>query len=256
MSAALNVRALVFVLVAFAVFVSNPRESLAVQVSFPRPDASNSIIVSSTQVTRWQEGQYEVLHLVGDVKIQQYPISARSNEAILWVETPNESAGKEHKVIVYLEDNVEIDLSSTGSDRIVDTKWLGRFFTTATVDLNQVTRSLGNRMPPLIFTRAQSALAAGTAGSVKQAGFVAPQQSVVVSPQTGAIQQVGPTFTTPNLGGQAQSFPQNNAGGLANPTRPPRQSSPFNIQVTGRDGGPLNDISRSFLSRRGTGFKA
>lgn len=211
------------------------------QISFPRPDVETSISVSSTRITRWREGQYEVLHLAGGVNIQQQPISASANEAIVWVETPTEAAGKEHKVIVYLESGVVINVDRAGSehhstgasrDRIVDEKWLGRFFTRATVNLDQVTQPLGNDLPPAIFARAQTALAGGDPPFVQQTGFISPQQSVVVSPQTGAVQQITPTFQTPRIGAPPNRITPNSLqSGLRNQS----QSSPFDIQITGRD---------------------
>ena len=223
--------------------------SLQAQVTFPRPDTSTSIGVSSNHVTRWKEGLYEVLHLSGDVRISQYPISASADEAIVWVETPTESAGVEHKIIVYLEGNAQVAFGTDTTDRIVDSQWLGRFFTRGTVDLKQATHPLGDQMPPAIFSRAQSALASGANSSVQQTGFVnplaSPQQSVVVSPQTGQIQRVDstPTFQPPQnfsgmgnqsvVEGQMDLSNGNTFQNGANPT--PTRSSPFSINMTARD---------------------
>lgn len=225
-----------------AVTVSGNAQIDARQISFPRPDVDQSISVSSSRITRWRQGEYEILHLTGGVKIQQHPINASADEAILWVETPTESAGKEHKVIAYLEKGVVIDLdragpdhASTGasSDRIVDEKWLGRFFTRGTVDLDQVTESLDNALPPPIFSRAQAALAGGDQPVVQQTGFVSPQQSVVVSPQTGVVQQITPTFQAPRIGA-----PPNQVGPATLPgagDSRPNSGSPFKIKISGRD---------------------
>jgi len=178
------------------------------QVSFPRPDLSSSISVNSDQVTRWKVGQYEVLHLLGNIRIQQQQVTASANEAILWVETPDDSPDRQYKIIAYLEGQVVIDLKREGaahdatgasSDRIVDEVWLGRFFTGGTVDLNQTAQPLETE-PPAIFARAQAALENRAPTSVEKTGFVQPQQSLVISPQTGAIQQVTPVFQAPQMG--------------------------------------------------------
>jgi lipopolysaccharide export system protein LptA len=228
-----------FVLAAVTVF--GDAQIHARQISFPRPDVDQSISVSSSRITRWRQGEYEILHLTGGVKIQQQPINASADEAIIWVETPTESAGKEHKVIVYLEKAVVIDLdregpdhTSTGasSDRIVDEKWLGRFFTRGTVDLDQVTESLGNDLPPAIFARAQAALAGGDQPFVQQTGFVSPQQSVVVSPQTGVVQQITPTFQTPPIGAPPNQVVPAVQGARENQSN---SGSPFKVQISGRD---------------------
>jgi hypothetical protein len=231
--------AMVWVLLSWATTAS------AYQVSFSRPDSGTSISVSSSEVTRWQLGQYEILHLRGLAKIQQFPITATADEAILWVETPSEATGQEHKIIVYLEGNVVVELNQAdpaqaASDRIVDSSWLGRFFTRATVDLDQVTRSLGDQAQPAIFDRARAALAQGSGSTTRQVGFESPQQSVVINPQTGAVQQVGPAFQTPQFGQPQLSQPQ---PGQATPGVP---LNPFQSQL---DQGSLREESASSPSK-------
>ena len=95
-------------------FVLSPMLCNGQQITFPRPDLSSSISVSSTQVSRWKRGQYEILHLYGDVRIKQQNITAASNEAILWVETPDGSLGKQYKIIAYMEGQVTIDMARVG----------------------------------------------------------------------------------------------------------------------------------------------
>lgn len=218
------------------------------QISFPRPDLGSSITVHSSQVTRWQIGQYEVLHLVGDIRIHQQQVTATANEAILWVETPDESPDQQFKIIAYLEGHVVIDLKRNGteetgpsSDRIVDENWFGRFFTRGTVDLNQVADPLDTDPPP-IYQRARAALENRSPTSVEQAGFVNPQQPMVISPQTGAIQQVAPVFQAPQAG--TQYYAPTQAIDQTPPTvispnqeviQPESQSSPLKINIAGRD---------------------
>lgn len=231
------VRAISIMVFALTVSFGCVDRAQARQISFPRPDIESPVSVSSTHVTRWSVGQYEVLYLQGNVEVRQQAIAAKANEAILWVEIPSGplagSPAEKYKIIAYLEGGVVVELGPNGDtqsiDRIVDEKWLGRFYTQTTVDLNQVTVPLGNRPPPPIFSRAQLALENGAGSSVQQAGFAA-QQSVLVSPLTGAVQQVTPTFQTPQIG-----LTQGQPRGIAPIGQPLVQSSPFNIQISGRD---------------------
>ena len=190
------------------------------QISFARPDSSASIAVAADQMSRWQVGHYEVLHLRGNVNVKQQQLSASGNEAILWVEAPTGNDPQaEHKIIAYIEGQVEVSLPrmdagpNSGSDRIVDEVWLGRFFTRTTVDLNQVATPLGASPPPPIFARAQQALARPVGYSVTQTqGQLDTGSSVVVSPFTGEVQQVpqsAPTFQTPQIP-QFDSAPSQN----------------------------------------------
>lgn len=227
------------------------------QISFPRPSLSSAIRVDSDQVTRWQVGQYEVLHLSGNVRIEQQQIAATSEQAILWVETPDDSPNQEFKIIAYLEGQtiVELDREGAPSDRIVDEAWLGRFFTQATVDLNQVAHPLGESNPPEIFKRAQTALQQGAAGSIAPAGFIQPQQSsLVVSPQTGAIQQIEPVFQSPAETNQSFRPAQGidlgptsvvEPGNITAAPAPPRQPVQFNF--SGRDSSVRPNI-KSYLN--------
>lgn len=176
------------------------------EVTFGRPSIAVPVNVRSAAVTGWQQGQYEVLHLAGPVQIEQQSIIASANEAILWVQKPGDGATQEpdsHKVIVYLEGQVAIEIARNGKgnlqdtevarDRIVDEAWLGRLFTSSTVNLEEGLKPLGDASPPAIFARAQQALESGANASVQTVQFQngpAPQTApLLVSPQTGQVIQ-------------------------------------------------------------------
>lgn len=218
-----------FCFIAFGFCSATSQSADAFQITFARPDVQSSITVSAGKATRWRVGHYEVVHLVGDVRIQQQQLVGSSNEAILWVEAPTDDfasqadqSKREYKIIAYLENQVVIELPRSDSkigatDRIVDEVWMGRLFTQATVDLNLEAGLLVGEPPP-IFKRAQLAMEKGASGSVQQTQF---GQSVVVSPQTGAVQQVTPSFQVPQF--TAPQIPQN-AQPLGSPRFP--QSAP------------------------------
>ena len=284
----IGVRALALCLICLAsislLFFATSTEARGDQITFTQPDATAAISVSSDRAIRWRVGHYEVLHLAGDVRITQQELTAAANEAILWVEAPTANEPQSvHKVIVYLEGQAVIELPRLGAsgfhdvsgiekDRIVDQQWLGRLFTTATVDLNQVAIPLGDAPAPEIFARAQTALSSGITSSVEQVQFAGqPGQAVVISPHTGLLQQVAPTaqqqaitplpplnsasgvFQDPFQNLQNQNLPvspqaspltnfppnyQNNVppnlerGPIAGQAN---NNSPFNIQFSGRD---------------------
>ena len=225
----------------------------AKQVSYPRPSTDNPISVSSGNITRWQAGQFEVLHITGGVLITQGSVSASSDEAIVYVESPEgipaESGG--YKIIAYLEGNVVVQLDRKGpdhesvgesADQIVDDRWLGRFFTTKTVDLDRNALSQDLDDLPVIYDRFQTVLRDGLDLSVRRVGLMVPQETIVVSPQTGRIQQVEPKFQPPLIGPSTSQKPSvllqdmSSARGM----KPPQ----LNIQITGRDSsGDLNTRS-------------
>ena len=223
----------------------------AKQISYPRPAADKPISVSSGNITRWQAGQFEVLHISKGVLITQGAVSASSDEAIIYVEAPDggvdESRG--YKIVAYLEGNVVVQLDRKGpahesngesADQIVDDRWLGRFFTTGTVDLdrNALRQNLDDL--PAIYNRSQAVLRDGLDSSVQPVGLMVPQETIVVSPQTGRIQQIEPTFQPPLIGTSQKPSVLLQDMPSARGNKPPQ----FNIQITGRDSsGDLNTRS-------------
>lgn len=225
----------------------------AKQISYPRPAADVPISVSSGNITRWQAGQFEVLHISKGVLLTQGAVSASSDEAIIYVESPAEGSDVTggYKIIAYLEGNVVVQLDRKGpahesvgesADQIVDDRWLGRFFTTGTVDLdrNALTQNLDHL--PTIYHRSQTVLRDGLDSSVQPVGLMVPQETIVISPQTGRIQQVEPKFQPPLIGpsvSQKPSVLSQDAAAAQGGNRPQ-----FNIQITGRDSsGDLNTRS-------------
>ena len=170
----------------------------AQEVTFRPPEPVNPIKVDATQITSWQQGQAQVIHLHGDVVISQDRFEATADDAILWVHELDDPG--EYRVVTYLESlngNVVIDLkrsdSSTGnvdsdSDRIVDSKWLGRLFTYRSIDSAKPATALQGD-PPIVFQRARQMVQQGRTSSVVAAQY--PQQPQrLISPQTGQVQEI------------------------------------------------------------------
>ena len=213
--------------------------TFAQEITFERPHVGHSISVAADEVLRWNHGQYEMLQLNGNVRISQGSVVGVAESAILWVDVPpapvDLSSSEEpdappddvYKVIVYLEGNASIGSGDVDQEsgqlrnRIVDEKWLGRLFTTSTVDLaSEATTAPPNHHPEL-FQRAFRELkelenANRPTGDVGwPSGPTAVQQAaaqfavgndgspLLVSPQTGQImqapvpQQAFPTIESP-----------------------------------------------------------
>ena len=153
---------------------------LAQEITFARPSATSAITINGQQISRWQSGNFEVLHVQGNAEVRQKDIFASANEAIIWVELPSDDAAdfyattaspKTHRIIVYMENNVVVELDSRGAvnqnsggrrDRIEDQQWLGQLVTQSTVDLGTSAYSLPDTQRPPIFDNAlRYAFAAG-----------------------------------------------------------------------------------------------
>ena len=80
--------------------------------------------------------------LKGDVRIAQGATSASGNDAVLWIDRADPFTGRPSKVIAYLEGGVRVEFEKAdragpaGVPRgLSDRVWLGRFLTTAGIDL-------------------------------------------------------------------------------------------------------------------------
>ena len=166
----------------FAFCILRPSAS-AQEITFARPATTSAVTINGQQISRWQKGNFEILHVQGNVEVRQQDIFASANEAIIWVELPSDdpadfyaaAAGPQtNRVIVYLQNNVVVELDSLGAvnqrnggrrDRIEDQQWLGQLVTQATVDLATATYPLPGNRPPAIYHHAlQSAMRAGVTG--------------------------------------------------------------------------------------------
>ena len=170
----------------------------AQEITFQPPEPSHPILVDAAQITTWQEGQTQVIHLQGDVVVSQESFRGTADDAILWVHQL--AAPGKYRVVTYLESidgNVVVDLSGAQAsadgqgvpeERIVDAQWLGRLYTYSSIDSAKPAVALPGE-PPQVFQRAQQALRQGGASAVVPAQY--PQQPQrLISPQTGQVQEI------------------------------------------------------------------
>ena len=170
----------------------------AQEITFQPPEPSHPILVDATQITTWQEGQTQVIHLQGDVVVSQESFRGTADDAILWVHQL--AAPGKYRVVTYLESfdgNVVVDLSDarTSADgqgvpeeRIVDAQWLGRLYTYSSIDSAKPAVALQGD-PPQVMQRARQALRQGGASAVVPVQY--PQQPQrLISPQTGQVQEI------------------------------------------------------------------
>ena len=198
------------VLLLFAVFAAIPiPDGLGqeAEISFPPANRQASIQISARQGSRWQRGAYEVWHLRGEIHIGQSSHKVQSNEAILWIHRSPDQSPEPDKVICYLEGDVLIELPGSATadkgnrgqaaNRIVDERWFGRLFTNSEIDVRVEQEVTAAENLP-IYLRADQAFSSGTQSTVRPVQFVqegglnqipAQNSAVLISPQTGAIQQ-------------------------------------------------------------------
>lgn len=97
------------------------------------------------ETREWREGDYRVIHLKGNVSIEQGSTFATAQEGILWIDELVETAQQPNQIIGYLEGNVAVNFSFGGARAIWTGKeksafqgksWLGRFQTTHPVEFS------------------------------------------------------------------------------------------------------------------------
>lgn len=176
------------------------------------------------------QGAYEVWHLRGGVELRQSDVSARSREAVLWIDRAEPNSGAPDKIIAYLEEDVSVEYQHGGAahavtrrkaQTVVDKTWLGRFYSTAGIEMHLPAVGGEPSVKPALFQRGLSARESGRAG-VQPAQFTGG---------AGSVAPAGPTDLSQPLGGQ-----------LAPPAGPASATPPGSRRVTilPRGGVPFN----------------
>jgi lipopolysaccharide export system protein LptA len=208
-------------------------------VELPVGDPTQPINIRASGANHWRQGAYEVWVLRGAVQIAQGATQASGEEAVLWIDRAEAYSGRPSKIIAYLEGNgVRVDLgpgnAAAGGPRprqMLDRTWLGRFHTTAGIQLSVPVTAEAGAMEPPIVQRGVTARenegvgrGLGTApidfkihreGASTAAQFdpnVRPAQNVreeIAPPVAAPMRQVVPTFDVTGRGGrplQRQQF--------------------------------------------------
>jgi hypothetical protein len=196
--------------------------SFAAEVDLPIAAPSAPIRIRADGATHWPQGNYEVWVLRGNCRIQQGDVSARGTDAVLWVDRAEAYSGRPSKVIAYLEGGVKVDFGSRGdphsisrreADRLEDKTWLGRFHTTAGIELAvPVSRGEPN-VKPAVFERGLAARQPAPTQSFADWSVSRPQQSVV-TPAQFAAEEIAPPVGRPGgtsplaMGNRIRIFPR------------------------------------------------
>lgn len=151
------------------------------QVELPELNQADPISISAQAGNQWQVGIYDVWVLQGNCTIQQGQAIARCREAVLWIERPDVSLRQPNKVIAYLEGDVDV-LSKPGAAQLKDQTWLGRFFSTANVQVHATTVAGKPDTLPAVYWRGMERRTPEAAGDGWR-GRVQPAQFTTPAPQ-------------------------------------------------------------------------
>ncbi|REK19142.1 MAG: LPS-assembly protein LptD [Planctomycetota bacterium] len=164
------------------------------QVELPPGRLADRITLAADSGAHWVEGSYDVYLLEGNCYVNQGLTYARSRQAVLWVERGGPLGNPPHKVIAYLEGDVEISyqpgeaagedgIRAAGAAKIADQHWFGRFYSAVPVDVRPTAWVEPPATKPEVYGRAAAQL--GRAPPVQQAQFaepIAPPPPIIAPP--------------------------------------------------------------------------
>lgn len=198
------------------------------RITVPKPETDFSIHVNASQMTKWREGQYEVFHASGGVRIEQGNNRYSANHAIIWhdanvVDQSENNQTPSRKLIVYLNGQVVIDRNHKGNehesisapiDRITDEQWFDRLLTTSNIHFNSNVREVAAPDAGELWIQAKQSWR-DEYSQIQQVQYLQESdpylnQPILISPQTG--QTVLPQTQVPVQGTGSQAFPQGSSG--------------------------------------------
>ena len=176
----------------------------AAQVQLPELSAAEPIAITAEAANRWQLGSYDVWILRGNCRIEQGDGYASSREAVLWIDRAEPTEQRTSKVIAYLEGDVEVAVDRRpDATRLTDRTWLGRFFSSANVQVRAAStagkpdvlppvywRGMERRAPESADTNWRPQQPSGT--GVSQAQYTVP--APLVGPETVPAPVGSPAF--------------------------------------------------------------
>lgn len=156
------------------------------QVELPRGRTSDRITIAADSGTHWVQGAYDVYVLEGNCYVNQGLTYARSQQAVFWIERGGKYGDPPHKVIAYLEGDVEINFpppgaagddgqfQPAGNTTLKDRTWFGRFYSALPVDVRPKQLTPPPAAKPAIYARAETRLSPAAQPPAQQAQFAEP----------------------------------------------------------------------------------
>ncbi|NUQ66485.1 MAG: LPS-assembly protein LptD [Pirellulales bacterium] len=142
------------------------------EVDPPSLGTRDPVSVTAAEGSTWMQGSYEVWVLRGNCTILQGKNTARSHEAVLWVDRKSETDGARGKVIAYLEGDVRLDFDREGAQaRLTDKTWLGRFFTQAEIRVQPARVGAVPDHAPSIYQRGMARRDPDAVGAIRRTQY-------------------------------------------------------------------------------------
>lgn len=218
-------------------------------VELPVGDPTQPINIRANGANHWRQGAYEVWVLRGEVQIAQGGTQAHGEEAVLWIDRAEAYSGRPSKIIAYLEGKqVRVDLGPGNAAangprprQMYDRTWLGRFHTTAGIQLAApVTGEAGGMQPPIMQRGVVARENEGEGRGLGTAPIEINWDRGSALPATPPDSRVRP----------AQYIGEE----IAPPVAAPMRQIVPTVDITGRGGRPLQNSQFTNVPERGEGM--
>ena len=182
------------------------------QIELPEADRAEPIAISAEAANRWTHGAYEVWVLRGNCRIDQGTGSARSKEAVLWIDRAGATDRRRSKVIAYLEGDVVIGWDrQVDAARMTDKTWFGRLYSGAPVEVHVAKVAGRPDVMPAAYQRGTQRRQPPPAGVIRRTQFTTPgSEPAAEGPMPAGTRRVH-VFPRSNTPVQAQWFPDPNS---------------------------------------------
>ncbi len=149
-----------------AIFTRFGLFAMGSEIALPQPSETAAIAIRADRANRWIEGSYEVWVLRGNCQTVQDQLAARGDEGVLWIRRGEASNDRDCKVLAYFESNVVVERrrgdaarsrSDPQPDVIHDRQWLGRFYTSAGIDIETTVTGFEPEIKPALYQRGLAA---------------------------------------------------------------------------------------------------
>jgi hypothetical protein len=152
-------------------------------IQMPVPDAVSSIAIDGESAEHWQQGALEAW-VIHRCVIHQADMTARGDEAVVWVDRKTPDSGEASCLTVYLEGSAAVDYGRSGdahpetgtaAQSVRDHTWFGRLTTYARIDMRAPARDATSGARPPVYQRAQQAWSQAS-NEVQFAQYTTPAQ--------------------------------------------------------------------------------
>jgi hypothetical protein len=184
-------------------------------IELPVAEQSAPVVIRAGGATHWRQGAYEVWVLRGGIGIEQGSVKGRGDEAVLWIDRAEAYSGRPSKVIAYLDGNVRVEFGRGGDPHAVSQRksrdleersWIGRFYTTAGIELAAPLTPGEPPLKPAVYERGMAAWQGAPSAIASQQPLPPGAAGSGVQPAQFAREEIAPpTAATPIFVGQAGS---------------------------------------------------